>query len=247
MALLLRRRDQVKPDHLPYIEAAYFTAVKVKSERHKTFGDIMNLKHMLYEVDTSSGIWDREERQWRRLLELIERYEVVLVGGPYNRPLSPVFRWKADETQPQGGSWENTSEHPTNRNSLNWLLHTVHASHGGGAQATTVATATAAVVASTATGAAKHLRTPAAEDKRYPLSMTLIYHPKQRWRANRAQPARFKWQNEFTGPETRRSGEIKRTDPAFSEIRQRELREGDYTLELQNAILDAHAIKLKRS
>ena len=245
MALLLKRRDEVKPDDLPYIETAYFTAVNVQSERHVTFSRIMNLKRMLYEVDESPNMWGREERQWRRLLELIERYEVVLVGGRSDLPLSPVFRWKADETQPQGGSWENASHNYMDRTPLDWLLHRVHASHGGAMQA--AAAVAAAVVAGAATAVAEHLRTPA-EEKRYPLSTALTYDPVQK--AVSAAPvlsARFKWENEVTGPESRRSGEIKKTDPVYSEVRGRELRAGDYRLEFQNAVLDTRAIKPPRS
>ena len=58
---------------------------------------------------------------------------------------------------------------------------------------------------------------------------------------------RFKWENEVTGPESRRSGEIKKTDPVYRELHRRELRAGDYRLEFQNAVLDTRAIKPPRS
>jgi len=142
------------------------------------------------------------------------------VSGHYEPPLSPVFRWKADETQPQGGSWENASHSHTDRTRVDGLLHAVHSSHGGTMQTAAVAAAAAAVVAD-AGAAAERLRTPT-EEKRYPLSTALTYDPVQK--AVSAAPvlsARFKWENVITGTETRRSGEIKKTDPAYSDVRGR--------------------------
>lgn len=155
------------------------------------------------------------------------------MGGRSNLPLSPVFCWKADAAQPQGGSWENTSQHPTNRNPLNWLLDTVHASHGGSTQAA-AATAAAAVVASAATAVAERLRTPAMEEKRYTLVVILSYqHPSAV--KNTRTSFRCKLEHEFTGPESRRSGEIQKTDPALRDLSHSGLREGGYTLAFQKS------------
>ena len=168
---------------------------------------------------------------------------MVLVGDRHNRPFSPVFRWKADETQPQGGSWESATHSPMDRHRSDGLLRAVRGSRGGAVQAV----AAAAVVAGAATTVAQRLRTPA-EEKRYPLSTVLTYDPVQK--AVSAAPvlsARFKWENIITGAETRRSGEIKKTDPVYSDVRGRELRAGDYRLEFQNAALDARTLKSQRS
>ena len=85
------------------------------------------------------------------------------------------------------------------------------------------------------------------QEKRYPLLVALTYHPPQAVCPGKVLPARFKWESEVTGPETRRSGEIKSGDPVFTELRRREMPEGNYRLEFQNAALDACAIKPTRS
>ena len=89
--------------------------------------------------------------------------------------------------------------------------------------------------------------TARAQEKRYPLLVALTYHPPQAVCPNKVLRARFKWENEVVGPETRRSGEIKSGDPVFTELRRREMPEGNYRLEFQNAALDACAIKPTRS
>ncbi len=103
----------------------------------------------------------------------------------------------------------------------------------------------AAAIAPVVVAAAPVVR-PAPEEQRYPLTVMLTYDPTPAVSTNKVLPARFKWQNEVTGPESRRSGEIKTSDLVFSDLRRRELSEGDYSLEFQNAALDARAIKSPR-
>ena len=232
-------------DELPYIEAAFFTVAEVKSHYRETFSYIHNLGQMLADCGRPGvvcGKYECLEWQLERLIKRIENYQVVLVMDRYGHPpLRPPFKWQLDETHAQGGTWRvaasryNTSYAQLEQ--LKWLLRDVRPSYASLAQAARVAALAAA-------GAA--VVKAVTEEKRYPLMVALGYDFTPTVRADKAVSARFKWENEMTGPETRRSGEIKKTDPVYSDLHRRELRAGDYRLEFQNATLDTRAIKQPR-
>ena len=130
----------ITTDDLAYIETAYFAIIKVKSGLPNSFHPINNLEWMLRAVDQSNNMRGREER----LLELIERYEVVLlVGMSIPTPFKPAFRWKADEAHPKGGLWENATPNATGSTRLEWLLRDVRPSHQSLVQAARAAQAAA--------------------------------------------------------------------------------------------------------
>ena len=84
------------------------------------------------------------------------------------------------------------------------------------------------------------------EENRYLLPVALTYHPAQTVRTNKVPKARCKLENELSGPETRGSGKMKTSDPVFSDLRRREMRQGSYRLEFQNAALAESKIKKTR-
>lgn len=98
-------------------------------------------------------------------------------------------------------------------------------------------------VPTAAVGAAVHMRVSA--EKRYPLIAALAYQSPRLF-LNRAAAFRCKLENEFTGPESRRSGPIKPGDPMYSDLRRRDLREGNYTLALTRPPLTACKLKVSR-
>ena len=133
----------ITTDDLAYIETAYFAIHKVKSGLLNPFQPIQNLEWMLRAVDDQpNNMWGQEERQWKRLLKMIERYEVVLLMGmSIPTPLKPVFRWKVDETHPKGGLWENATPNAMGAIHLDWLLSRTPPSHHSLVQAARAAAA----------------------------------------------------------------------------------------------------------
>lgn len=83
------------------------------------------------------------------------------------------------------------------------------------------------------------------EQKRYPLVLVMAYkHPTAE--KNKPTTPRCKLENILTGPETRRSGEIKPSDPHYTDLRRREMRPGDYTLEFLNPARQPRPLELKK-
>lgn len=85
----------------------------------------------------------------------------------------------------------------------------------------------------------------APDKKRYPLIAALNYK-QPGVEEDKIGPLRCKLENEFTGPESRRSGEIKNTESAFSDLRHREMREGNYTLAFQKHPRVARSLEPKK-
>jgi hypothetical protein len=228
----LKRRTEIKPADLPYIESAFFAVSKLNSSRHDTFHRILNLDEVLRDgngLSTSNS--GQEEQHWKRLLSRVERGDLLLVCNHLNPPFSPVFRKQARAEGAQGDTYEIHPHHATNPGGLHGLLRYVSGSvthmvsTGAAVTAGSAASAAAAAVALAAVRSAP-------EEKRYSLVAALTYqHPGTE--KNKITAVRCKLENEFTGPESRRSGEIKKTDPVFTGLRHREMRMGDYTLAFQ--------------
>ena len=238
----LKRRDHVTTHDLQYIESAYFAKWQLDPS-HDPVHRILNLNIMLMDDAWFHGVTPRRAPQALEcLLKRIENYEVVLVGSRHNPPHSAVFKWKADAAHAQGGTWEVATRNPMEHHALERLRREAYPLRGGASSSASVVTPALAGVAV----AAAKMAVP--EKKRYPLIAALAYqHPGAE--KNKTAALRCKLENEFTGPESRRSGEIKKTDPAYSGFNRREMPQGDYRLEFQNAntALDACAIKMARS
>jgi|GEM_PF-3364950 len=93
----------------------------------------------------------------------------------------------------------------------------------------------------------------ATEVQRYRLFVALAYEHTKHVCANKTPVMRVKWEHEFTGPETRRSGPVEPSDAARSDLGYRDMRAGNYKLELRNdkkfleLALAPSALKAKRS
>lgn len=118
--------------------------------------------------------------------------------------------------------------------------------HGESSQAPFRATGRARVALEEAVEeAVGAVRRPVVEEKRYPFVLVIAYkHPT----AEKKKPAtpRFKLENILTGPETRRSGELKPSDPLYIDLRRREMRPGDYRLEFLNHARQARPLEPKK-
>lgn len=79
-------------------------------------------------------------------------------------------------------------------------------------------------------------------EERYSLLVALSYQQPS-VEKNHINPLRCKFENEFTGPETRRSGEIKPSDPMYTDLRRREMPKGGYTLAWTRPPLAARVLK----
>lgn len=229
----LKRVQEITTDDLPYIEAANFAVFEVKSKYRQSFSAIGNLDSMLEDSGrppVASGAAERREWLMDRLVKRIESHDVLLVRDRHHPPLAPPFKWQADAAHAQGGRFQVAHPHAAGQSRLEGLLHGVRPSHQS-----LVQTARAAALAAAAGTAGVKAIQALTDEKRYPLIMALSYNPPQSARADKVLSARFKWENETTGPESRSSGQIKPSDPAFSELRCRELRAGDYTLAFQKS------------
>jgi len=103
----------------------------------------------------------------------------------------------------------------------------------------------AATLEETVEEKAEAVRRPAVEQKRYSFVLVMAYkHPATE--KNKPATPRCKLENILTGPETRRSGEPKPSDPHYTDLRRREMRPGDYTLEFLNPARQARPLELKK-
>lgn len=229
MVLRLKRRNELKPSDLPYIESAFFAVNKLNGARHDRFNRIHNLDDMLHEgYGLTASDSRQDEHQWKRLLSRVEHSELLLVGDDFNPPFSPVFRKQVRAEGVQGDIFEIHPHHGTNPGGLHGLLRYVGVTALTGAAVAAGGEASAAATAATALAAARPV---VPEIKRYPLIAALAYqYPGAE--KNKIATLRCKLENEFAGPETRRSSEIK-TDPVYRELNRREMSEGDYTLAFQ--------------
>lgn len=238
----LKRRNDVTTDDLQYIECASFAKSEVQ-QSHAHFHRILNLDFMLMDGASVHGSTPAHgARALEYLLERIEHYDVVLVRDRHHPPRSPLFNWKPDPAHAQGGTWEVGTHHPMEYRALDRLRREARPLRGCASQSATEVTATLAAAAVTAG------RVAVTENKRYPLIAALAYQYTGAEK-NKLAALRCKFENEFTGPESRRSGEIKKTDPAYSGLNRRNMPQGNYRLEFQNAntALDACVIKVARS
>jgi hypothetical protein len=240
----LKRRTEIKPADLPYIESAYFAVSKLNRSRHDTFHRILNLDEMLRDGHGfSTSDRGQEDQRWKRLLSRVEHGDLLMVGDHSNPPFSPVFRKQARAEGAHYDTYEVHPHHGTNPSGLQGLLHYV-----GGSAAQRISSGATVAAGSTASAAAiaAAARSAVVDEKRYTLLVALAYKA-QRLFLNRVAAVQCKLENEFTGPESRRSGAIKSSDPAYCDLRRRELREGDYTLALTRPPLAARKLKASRA
>jgi len=105
--------------------------------------------------------------------------------------------------------------------------------------------ARAATLEETLEGMVDVVRRPVVEDERYPFVLVMAYkHPTAE--NNKPTTPQCNLENILTGPETRRSGELKPSDPLYTDLRRREMRPGDYTLEVLNHARQARPLELNK-